>query len=86
MPEGVPRMKVMRFEVSVETDDDVPAKAVRDVMTNHLWFALEDVGAGRINWLRTLRMRALLMIAPDDQVRAQQQMQEAMDIAALFGR
>jgi hypothetical protein len=45
--------------VSVETDDDAPAKDVRYVMTNHPWFALEDVGAGRIHWRRTLRVRAL---------------------------
>jgi hypothetical protein len=41
---------------------------------------VESIGSGRCGCVR------FLMIAPDDQVRAQQQMQEAMDIAALFGR
>jgi len=52
-------VKTVRLDVAVSCDDDVTPAMVRDIVLNHLWWALADTHGGRIDWKKTLRIRAL---------------------------
>jgi hypothetical protein len=49
-------MKILRFEIGVCCDDAVDQRAVRRLIEQHLWWALEETDTGRIDWKKSLRV------------------------------
>jgi hypothetical protein len=57
-------MKILRFEIAVCCDDAVDQRAVRGLIEQHLWWAMEETGAGWIDWKRSLRVYAQVKTEP----------------------